>query len=288
MELSEININKQIRFWAILGPFMTLLIFSLYLIKQSPTSLCLALMALCGLVCCWQWKMKGLIVSLVLIIGLLAFHFPSVEIGERFWFLGLAMATSLSLVVTVLSHEEIEGLLGSLEGTTHKHLQKISELTTLNQQGIAEREKLTIDLDWVTEQKSDLEAKLMAMKQEHEQINSHNLDEAQKLAEKYQVKASEQTSTDPYEKLYKQLQHQFSQKGVLLDQTRKELFAAQEQVACMSRDIEEMTKYKRDDYSVHLEKEIVDLFTELETRDKMYRDEITELEELVGALLQRN
>ena len=277
--MTKININRQIRFWAILGPLMTVLIFSLALVKQSPTSLSLGILAVGGLIGCWVWRMKGLLCSLVFVIGILAYNFPSVEMGERFWFLGLAMAISLSLIVTVLSYEEIEGLLRGLQRNFGKQIQ-------FHKQESIDREKLAIDLDWLKEQKDELESKLDFYQQElikkEEQLSQL---QTQKMAEKYQVKRSEPSS---YESLYKQLRDQFSEKGRLLDQTRRELFAAKERVACMTRDYEEMTKYKRDDYSSHLEKEYMELYDEFETRDQMYRDEILGLEELVGALLARN
>ncbi len=278
----KININKQIRFWAILGPLMTLLIFSLTLVKQSPTSFSLAILAVGGLICCLVWRMKGLLVSLAFVIAILAYNFSSVEVGERFWFLGLAMATSLSLIVTVLSHEEIEGLLRGVQRNFGKQLQ-------LHKQESQDREKLAIDLDWLRDQKEELESKLQFYQQELTKKEDliHQV-QPQKMAEKYQVKRTPSFPSDHYEGLYKQLRDQFAEKGTLLDQTRKELFAVQEKVASMTRDYEEVTKYKRDDYCTHLEKEYMELYTELEMRDKMNRDEILELEGLVGALLERN
>ncbi|NGX57828.1 MAG: hypothetical protein K940chlam3_00724 [Chlamydiae bacterium] len=298
MESSKSKLNKKIRFWAILGPFLTLLIFSVYLIKQSPSSLPLAIMALGGLICCWQWRMKGLLISLALITAMLLFNFSTVLMGERFWFLGLAMATALSFVVTVLSYEEIEVLLKSMQYRSKKHLDKITDLTTLHKKGLAEKEKLMIDFDWLKDQKKDLETQIHekdcminSLRSEVEKIPTLNnqLQETQHLAEKYQVKTPTQSqSHDNFEHLYQQLRYQFSEKGKLLDQTRKELFAAQEKVTCLKRDMEEMTKYSGDHYSLQLEKDYVTLTRDLESQNKMYVEEITELECLVGALLQRN
>lgn len=297
MDMSQKSVNQQIRLWAILGPLMTLLIFSLYLVKQTPTSFSIALMALLGLLCCWQWRMKGLVLSLALVIGLLAYYFPGVDVTERFWFLGLAMATCLSLIVTVLSHEEIEGLIGGAHERLTKTRLRVAELVEEQKKERNEKERLTIDLDWLKEQKRDLEAKVEELeaklkeKSDSQQITSHQElvpDRTQQLAEKYQVKRTAPSNGQSYEQLYKQLRQQFSEKGRLLDETRKELFAAQEKVACMTLEIEEMTKYKRDDYSCRLEQEFMALHGELENMDQMYRDEISELEGLVGALLSQN
>jgi len=268
---------------------MTLMIFALTLVKQSPTSSALAFLAMGGLVSCWIWRMRGLLISLVFVIGILAYSFPSVEISERFWFLGLAMATALSLIVTVLSYEEIEILITRLQRTFGKQLQA-------QKQEAQKREKLAIDRDWLLDQKEELESKLQnaleTLAQKEERIRefdaSPTVEPHEKMAEKYQIKASRNSPSAHYENLYKQLRNQFSEKGRILDQTRKELFAAQEKAACLARDVEEITTYKSDDYCTHLEKEFIELYQEFEFRDQMYRDEIAELEGLVGTLLKRN
>jgi len=303
-----INIQKQIRFWSFLGPLMTLMIFALTLVKQSPTSSGLAFLAMGGLVSCWIWRMKGLLISLALVIGNLAYFFPTVEMSERFWFLGLAMATALSFIVTVLSYEEIETLVSRLQRSLGKQLQA-------QKQEAQKQEKLAVDRDWLLDQKEELEKQLQSVKtvlaEKQKQIqkleavsttapreeiaekssaaNPDSMTEThEKMAEKYQVRTGEAASSHHYESLYKQLRNQFSEKGRLLDKTRRELFAAQEKAACLARDVEEITKYKSDDYYTRLEKEFIELYQELEMRDQMYRDEISELEGLVGVLMEQN
>lgn len=319
MESSKSNLNNAIRFWAILGPFLILLIFSVYLIKQSPSHLPLIVIALGGLIGCWLWRMKGLLLSLGLIAGMLWFNFSQVQVGERFWFLGLAMAAALSFVVTVLSYEEIESLLEGIFFRFQRNRDKIDEVTAKHRQIVIEKEKLIVDLEWQKDHVKDFESRqkeaearvaslesviqtqgkeledkervINQLRSEADIIPTlhHELQEAKRLAEKYQVKPeSKPEANNHYENLYQQLRRQFSEKGKVLDQTRKELFEAQEKVACLSKDMEEMVTYSGGDCSLQLEKDFVTMIRELESQNQMYEEEIAQLQELVETLLQRN
>ncbi len=91
--------------------------------------------------------------SLLLLSGLLLITFSSVAAHDRFWFLGLAMASALSFVVTALSVEEIEILLKKDREHSKSRLVHIEKLSVLQKQWASEKEKLLADLNWNNEQR---------------------------------------------------------------------------------------------------------------------------------------
>jgi septal ring factor EnvC (AmiA/AmiB activator) len=308
MDTATNSIGRKIKFWSILGPFMTLLIFLVYLVKLSPSHLYLSLVALGGIGLCWQWKMKGLAVSLVILAGLLFASFSSVAVAERFWFVGLAMASALSFVVTALSYEEIEILLTSDREASKNRLSHIAaldeKLNTFQKTWNDEKEKLLADLNWTEEKKKDCEAKCseLELKLENAELQNEKLAEeveaykgeraASQMAEKYQVERTvlpkEEAPADNYEPLYRQLRKQFEEKGKVLDDTRRELFATKESLALMKKELEEKTTFGQDDCYLKLEKDFIVLSQDYDRLDRLYREEVTELHGLVGSLLEQN
>ncbi len=106
------------------------------------------------------------------------------------------------------------------------------------------------------------------------------------MVEKYQVQV--EASADTYESLYRQLRQQFHEKGRILDDTRKELFATKEHLASLKKELDEKMTFGQDDCYLKLEKDFITLNQEFDRLDILYREEVSELHSLVGSLFERN
>ncbi len=128
MQIKEKNIEQQIQLWAIAGPFVTLLTLLVSMMKPNPMQTNLAICLMMGVPLCWKWKLKGLAISMGLLLGVIAFHFVDLEFSERLWCAGLGVSASLSFLITALSFEEVSALTDSLQVESKSRLENLLKL----------------------------------------------------------------------------------------------------------------------------------------------------------------
>lgn len=109
MNHAEQKIESQVQFWALLGPFVTSLTFILLLLKASGDWQ-MPLVGLTGIVLCWQWRIKGLAGSLVLLLAFLTYHGFYVHSADLYWNIGISVSLALSFAITALSFDEITSM----------------------------------------------------------------------------------------------------------------------------------------------------------------------------------
>lgn len=125
MDITEKKINRQIQFWALVGPLITLLTFVVLLKKTTTGSLYLPILILIGFPICWKWKIRGFAIALGALFAFFVFSYGNIPIEDRFWQFGMGMAVTLSFAVTALSFEEVDALIRSLQ------VESTSRLTNL-------------------------------------------------------------------------------------------------------------------------------------------------------------
>ncbi|MEC7840319.1 MAG: hypothetical protein VX777_09810, partial [Chlamydiota bacterium] len=128
MKAREKNIQQQIQFWALIGPFISILTLLVSLMKSSPIDQGFALAMIIGVPLCWKWKLRGLAISLGILFGVVAYHYIDLDIPGRLWVGGVTSAASLSFLVTALSFEEVTSLLTSMEVESKSRLDNLLQL----------------------------------------------------------------------------------------------------------------------------------------------------------------
>jgi len=114
VSVKKAKFETQSQLWAISGPCILLLTLLVQLIKVRAPDLVIPSLALLSVPICWKWKMPGLLGVLSIISLYLLVTFSGVPVEERFWHVGIAMATALALVVTTLSLEEVDTVVKAL------------------------------------------------------------------------------------------------------------------------------------------------------------------------------
>jgi len=142
----EKKIDRQVQFWAVLGPFILTVTLLVSFMAPSLFQKWLAAAGAGGIPLCWRFKLRGLAGAagaLLLLYSYFAFEMP---LEQLIWNGGLALSTLLAFAVTALSLEEVEGLIGNLELQSKSRLDQLwrldEKLKELQEEVGGEREEL--------------------------------------------------------------------------------------------------------------------------------------------------
>lgn len=114
VDIARRKIEHQVQFWSLLGPFFALLSVAVLLFKISPHWY-FPVSALIGIPLCVKWKVKGMACALGCLFLFAAINYQGLELDDRYWHVGLALAMAFSFVVLTLSQEEVQGLVHRLQ-----------------------------------------------------------------------------------------------------------------------------------------------------------------------------
>ncbi len=137
------KLTSQVKFWALIGPFISLSTLLLLFFKSSAVIFFLAYILLFGVAFCWKWKLWGFTFSVALLVSLLAYHYHGIPLEERFWYLGMGLSISIALFITALSFEEVEALVVDLQvesGSRLENLWKVDEKQKNTEKLLQQRE----------------------------------------------------------------------------------------------------------------------------------------------------
>lgn len=152
MDVVERKVESQVQFWSLLGPFFVLLSIAVLLFKVSPHWY-FPVSALLGIPLCVKWKMKGMAAALCCLLLLSGIGYQSLELDDRYWHVGLALAMAFSFIVLTLSLEEVQVVLGKLYLESQSRLDnfllldekwKTAEHVWANEREISKSEVLTL------------------------------------------------------------------------------------------------------------------------------------------------
>lgn len=244
-----------------------------------------------GTVASIKYRIKGVLLSSLLLLSLLAFFYKDLSPQERLWQLGICSSTILNFFILFLAAQEIEeGILHKIEESKsymNQYLAKNQELIELEQSW--SKAKLSLEEE-IEQWKVEAEQRKLEMRTVEEKMRLVNSEiemlTSQKesiLAEVERARSSKSNSSDTaqIEGLYKQLRSQFEEKSKVLIQTRKELFQTQGKL----QELEIANKLKEEAFereeADHLEKNLAALCQECEEME----EEIRLLEALITHLL---
>lgn len=100
------------------------------------------------------------------------------------------------------------------------------------------------------------------------------------------VLPSEPLGSRRFDAMYKQLREQFEEKSKVLDETRKELFAANERILVIKKDFEDQSHFETRDLEEKLQGHIVDLEQRLQEAEKKGAEEVAHLEEVISRMTE--
>jgi hypothetical protein len=156
VNVAEKKVERQLQFWAILGPFVLLLSLFILLFKVSDNQWYFALSSVVGIPLCLKWKMRGLAGSLLFLFCMTLLSYQDIPLEERYWHIGMSMALALSFVILTLSIEEVQGVLGELQNESQsrlEHLFKLDEkLKAVHQESSLEKDKLLFQIKAVSQE----------------------------------------------------------------------------------------------------------------------------------------
>lgn len=303
----KISVEKRIQVWSIIGP-ASLAITLYVIIVTAPTSNeALPILAIAGFLASWIGRINGLGISLIALTTIAAVNCAASGFQFPLWYLGVFATLATAWIAIALGREEIDTLL-HLQNCSQKQSEEIAisklvasenELFQANEEIAALRKQgeqyphalrhlqyehakalaaVRKDLDLALQDNEELLQKQAYVAQEIEALKK------EKALLEAQVKEAVITG-DPstslgralcrVEGMYKQLQQQYAEKSDWLDQTRKELFHAQEQLAVLQKEKEEETVFNSPPWHPYVESLIIDLH-QLEHENLLLENLITQ------------
>jgi hypothetical protein len=286
------KLTFQVKFWALIGPFISLLTLFVFFVKGSATPIALPLVLLFGVPICWKWKLKGFAGSVIVICSILFYYYLDIPLEERFWHLGMGISITMSLLITALSFEEVESLIEAMKVESRSRLENLWKVDEKLQQTTGELKKkkdkireMNVKtrsyqrlLDKSTEELVELRA--------NHQKTTHELYQTNKELEELQQRLIQVQDASHPDAAYKQLREQFNEKQQFLEEIRKELFRSQEQLLNIQRENEELKTYQLSEVEEALERHLVKMEREIEEHDTEHQKEIDTLQEMLAQLLK--
>ena len=256
MNTTDIQINPRITLRAIFGPAFVLVGLSLLALKGSTLFPGLALTAFLGLLLCWKWEMKGFALALAAFACTVLYQWTQSAL-PTLWESGLMMSLTIAFFITTLARGEIEEVLqaySEMQNLKNQHDKDLLDVQTKYHERTAEMHRLqeqiaaneaqlkkligeqATQVSDLTDQLEKLIDKLHQVESEKEKLKQEieKAEEAKKQAKGERSALPEAASTDKdfarLQGMYRQLREQFDEKSDILDATRRELFAVQEEV----------------------------------------------------------
>ena len=111
MDTAQKKVVVQVQFWGVLGPLLALITLSVIFVKAPPQASYLAMATIMGVLASWKWKIRGLLISCLIVLTLYLYQFSQITPNEHLWHIGIHVAIVLGFVITVFAYQEVENLL---------------------------------------------------------------------------------------------------------------------------------------------------------------------------------
>lgn len=217
------KIESPIQFWSMLGPLFVILTMCVVVIRSSSGQWGLPLVALSGILICYQWKWRGFAVACVSVVAVAVYHVLSIQADDLIWTCLLTLSILSSFLVTVLFLDESQGVLDVISGQSasySEHLSLLEEKLVASQNKLEiERQVLTSRIEPLKRELSEREEKLQSYEKlvsivREELMSAHTRQEKllQELFDSRQVSAT-------LEQRNERLQDQVSQQLLAANET---------------------------------------------------------------------
>lgn len=286
------KLNLQVKFWALIGPQISLLTLLVFLIKGSATPFLFPLILTLGVPICWHWKLKGFGGLVAVLLASMAYYYTEIPLEERFWHLGMGFSILISLLITALSFEEVEALVEGMKLESRSRLENLWNVDEKLQQTALELKKkkekireMNVKarsyqkvLDKSTEDLIEARSQWQQAKDELYQT-SHELDGIRRKVEEFQK------AVGP-EAVQKEFLLQLEEKQKDLDRVRKELFEANEKLFSFEKEREELSVYEMSEVEEALQRHLLKMEKEREDESLEHQLELDAMQEILSRLLK--
>jgi septal ring factor EnvC (AmiA/AmiB activator) len=293
----------SLEFESLIGPLLVFCVcycHHLYFATHLVSSVFI-LMSLLSLVCVHAFGKGGLVASALFQLGFLLW--TACSAGDFFEQAAFSTSLLIALYASFANVSPVEEKVDTKEVDDQLSTQKQQlwqqlfdarqEITTLYQQK-AEKESLQVELAAVCDKLKLMEHQLEAAdlyKEELVQEKSTADEEIAKLLSHMREMAERQQVTvvprceklEPFEAKYLQLKEQFANKSGTLDQTRKELFSACEEIEVLKRELAEKEMQPATDEEKRLRLAVAEADQKIES----YEEELSQYESMMQELYAR-
>ena len=286
------KLTFQVKFWALIGPFICLLSLFVFFVKGTTTPTHLPVVLLLGVPLCWKWKLKGFAGSIALLCSLLFYYYSDIPLDERFWHLGMGISTAMSLLITALSFEEVEALIDGMKVESRSRLEnlwKVDEKLQLTAGELKKKKEKIRELNVKIRSYQKLvdrsTEELVEIRTSRDKV-ANDLYQTNMEKEELEFHLRKAQDDPPPEAKYLQLRQQFEDKQQLLDKTRKELFRAKERILHLQKEHKEMEMFELSEVEEALEKHLLRMEQEAEAHDAEHQQELDTLQDMLSSLLK--
>jgi septal ring factor EnvC (AmiA/AmiB activator) len=289
-------------FESLLGPLSVFLVCYLHHLYFAHNIISSAFIAsgLLSLVSVHAFRRTGLIISGLAQLAFLvwtAFDSTGMFLEQAIFSTSLLVALIASFTNQTPAEEkesgkELEELLSQKQQLWQQLFDARQEITSLYPHKL-EKEQLQVELVAIQEKMQLVEHQLEASLLEKEEIANEKLsaerdiakllDHMREMAERPPL-IQEKSTVDGK---YRQLREQFDSKAQVLDQTRKELFFAQEEIEVLRRSFTELQSKAPSEEEKLLQGALAEASRELEKVAKTHEEELREYEGVIHELFQQ-
>lgn len=314
----EQKVENQVQFWSLLGPFLLLITIAVLLFKLSahwyfPVS------AMIGIPLCLKWKLKGLAAALSCLFALSLISYQNLELDQRYWHVGMAIAMAFSFIILTLSLEEVESLVGKMQRESQSRLDNfllLDETTKRAEEAWAEeRSALTVQLATIAQELTQVQEdkqvfyklaqlakdELLQMRTQQELLQHDLLYKKQQISqlneklEDTEITLQEMINSDSEQKIIQisdNLEHSLQRQTILesqLERSQKQLenvIQEKEEFVSQLKVQQERLEEKSDAFArLHLEKErLLESLKQLQNQLQVLDKEKEQLQETFTAL----
>lgn len=283
----------QVKFWALVGPFISLLTLCVIYMKALTAPSYFPVILLIGVPLAWRWKLWGAAATTLLLAAIFAYTYSDMPLNDRFWNLGMASAIALSHFITALSFEEVESIVDVtlLESRSRlENLWKVDEKQKHTEEELKNKQEQIREL--VVKARSyqklvDLSSNELYEAREENQKIAEELSTTKSDIKQLQVQLQNVSDDPPAMAKYLQLKEQFEEKQRVLTETRRELFLAQEKLLQMKKEHEEERTYNLNEVEELLQAHMLRMDAEQQETEDQHEKELDAVHSLLAELLKK-
>lgn len=107
----EEKISFHIQFWMLFGPIVCLINYFAIFPNSYFSSISLSCLFLIALLLCWKWKFQGFVISLLILLGFMLYHFRSIPHEQWMLYLTMNLSLATAFFIVSLSYSEANDLI---------------------------------------------------------------------------------------------------------------------------------------------------------------------------------
>jgi len=281
------TVTFQVKFWALIGPFVCLLSLFVLIAKGSMATAVMPLIFLIGVLFGWRWALKGLTFSVAALALYIFYSYSQHPLEERFWHLGMGCAMALSLVITTLSFKEVEAIVKGLKIESRSRLENLWKVDEKFQQSLEELKKkkerireLNIKLRSYQKLVDRSVEEIIEFRTKQSECN-YELQHLKSEKEKLQSLLEASNKRHPPSEQYQELQNKLKKKHQLLAETEESLLHANQKIMSLENTLQEIKISELSAVDKALDRQLQKMETEQLEQEKTHEQEVAILQAML-------